>query len=126
MPPRNETPPGGLPSNTGPATRRSEPFPVDVVDRGREFLVTAELPGLQKQALDVTVRKDRLQIAADYGDRPTGQFRRKERRRHRGPVARVIRLPGRVDEKHVSASYDDGVLRIRLQKRRRPRRVDVE
>lgn len=111
---------------------RSDPFPVDVSDRGEEFLVAADLPGLRTQAIDVSVRKDRLRIAADFGDEAgdvgasdSGTYLRRER--PRGEVARVVRLPERVDEERVTASYDpDGVLRIVLRKRDRPKRVPVE
>lgn len=102
--------------------RRPEPFPVDVEDRGDEFRVSADLPGLRTQDLDVSVRKNRVRIAADFGD-PEGNYRRRER--ERGEVSRVVRLPVWVDEKHVDASYDDGVLRITLPKRSRPERVAI-
>lgn len=102
---------------------RSKPFPVDVEDRGEEYLVTADLPGLRKQNVDISVRRDRIWITADFGD-DEGSYRRKER--ERGRVQRVIRLPEPIDEKRVSASYGDGVLSIALRKRSRPKRVEVE
>lgn len=102
-----------------------QPFPVDVADRGDEFRVTADLPGLRKQDIDVTVRKDRLRIAADFGHEDT-EGRIKRRERPRGEVARVLRLPQRVDERRVSAAYEDGVLWVTLRKRDRPKRVAVE
>lgn len=122
MPQRKRTTPDGA----GPRPRpfRSAPFPVDVADRGTEFLVSAELPGRRKQDLDISVRRDALRIVADFGDGAEGTYHRKER--GRGAVRRVVRLPEPVDEKHVSASYDDGILWVTLKKRHRPRRVEVE
>ncbi|MBV0923055.1 Hsp20/alpha crystallin family protein [Halomicroarcula limicola] len=104
---------------------RRIPFPVDIVDRGDEFVVSAELPGLRKQDLDISVRKHRLQIVADpNGDRASGTYLRRER----GPAgrSRVVELPEPVAEKRVSASYDAGVLRVTLPKLRRRKRIDVE
>ncbi|MFB6142833.1 MAG: Hsp20/alpha crystallin family protein [Halorientalis sp.] len=39
---------------------------------------------------------------------------------------RVVRLPEPVDEEHVSASYDGGVLRVTLKRRQHSRRVEIE
>ena len=94
-------------------------IPVDVIDRPREYLVTADLPGLDTQAIDLRVRKDKLQIVADFGDDAGGTYRHRER--ERGVVNRVIQLPERIDENRVTASYDAGILRVRLRKRDRSR-----
>lgn len=108
-----------------PRGGRGPPFRVDVEDRGDEFRVVADLPGLRRQDLDVRVRGSRLQIVADFGAAtPDGRPLRRERE-HR-EVSRVVRLPERVDERHVTASYVAGVLRVHLRKRRRPRRIPVE
>lgn len=103
---------------------RPNPFPVDVEDRGQDFLVTADLPGLRKQKIDVRVRKDKLEIEANFGE--AGQETDRRTERARGTASRVIRLPVRVDEKRVSAAYDNGVLWVTLPKRRPPKRVEVE
>lgn len=106
------------------ADDRAVPFPVDVEDRGDEYRVSADLPGLDKQNLDISVRKNRVRITADYRGETDGAYHRRERTR--GVVSRIVELPDWVDEKHVIAGYDDGVLRVRLRKRRRARRVDIE
>lgn len=124
MPPRKRITPDSVRSRVRQVTSRSESFPVDVEDRGEEFLVSAELPGLRKQNFDISVRKDRLQIVADFGDDSEGTYHRKER--GRGEVRRVVRLPEPIDEKHVSASYNDGILWITLEKRHQPKRVEIE
>jgi len=98
---------------------------VDVEDRGREFVVTADLPGLRKQDVDIAVRKDRVRIAADFESDPDGRYLRRGRDRASGERVRVLRLPQRVDEKRVSATFQDGVLRVHLRKAG-GRRVDVE
>lgn len=104
------------------AAPRPASFPIDVVDRGDEYLVSADLPGYRKRQLDLTVRGDRLRIAATDEEAEPGT----DRRRRRGSVRRVVRLPETIDEKRVSASYDDGILRVTLRKRPRSRRVDIE
>ncbi|QLG61864.1 Hsp20/alpha crystallin family protein [Halorarum salinum] len=98
-------------------------IPVNVSDRGDEFLVSADLPGLGKQDLDVSARKDRLRIVADLGEDEGGTYLRKER--GRGEVRRVVHLPEPIDEEHVSASYNDGILWVTLRKRHRPKQVEI-
>lgn len=111
-------------TSTGARPGRTGPFPVDVEDHGDEFVVSADLPGLRKQDLDVSVRNDRVQITADFGERAEGRYHRTER--ERGPARRVVRLPEPVDETRLSAAYDAGVLWVTLPKRDRPKRVDIE
>lgn len=104
------------------APRRAS-FPIDIADRGDEFLVSAELPGYRKQQFDLAVRGNRLRIAAGEEEEEPGTGRR---RPARGAVRRVVRLPEAVDEKRVSATYNDGILWVTLKKRRRSRRVEIE
>ncbi|WP_336036975.1 Hsp20/alpha crystallin family protein [Halobacterium yunchengense] len=126
MPQRKRRLPDSVVTRLRGTDDRPAPFPVDVEDRGDEFVVSAELPGLRKQDLDVSVDGDRLRIAADFGGDDGGTYRRQERDRDRGELRRVVRLPERVDEKRVSASYDRGVLWVTLKKRNRPKRVELE
>lgn len=124
MPPRKQITPISVESRVHQVASRVEPLPVDVEDRGEEFLVSADLPGLRKQNIDINVQKDGLQIVADFGDDGEGTYHRKER--GRGEVRRVIQVPEPIDEKHVSASYNDGILWITLKKRHQPKRVEIE
>lgn len=124
MSPRNPKTPRRSRTRIGRSTGTGDPFPVDVSDRGDEFLVSADLPGLRKQDLDVRVDADAVEIVADFGDEDEGAFHRRERTR--GEVGRVVRLPEAIDEKHASASYDDGVLSVTLRKRDRSTRAPVE
>ncbi|MBD0372854.1 MAG: Hsp20/alpha crystallin family protein [Pyrinomonadaceae bacterium] len=98
----------------------------DVYNLDEEYLILVDLPGLSRDALNISLNDDRLFIrgerAADMEpqgrtERPTGKFLRKF-----GP------LPPTVDQKSVSAEYKDGVLRIRLPKRmeQKQRRVEIK
>ncbi|UPW00265.1 Hsp20/alpha crystallin family protein [Halorussus gelatinilyticus] len=110
-----------------PTDSRPEPeIAVDVAERSDEFVVTADLPGVRKQDIDVTVRKNRVQILAEPQDDPENAGTFAGRARERGQVSRSIRLPERVDEKRTNAEYLNGRLRITLPKRERRRSVDVE
>ncbi|RLM53925.1 Hsp20/alpha crystallin family protein [Halobellus sp. Atlit-31R] len=123
-PDRTRQTPGSTRTRDRPTNGETAALPVDVADRGDRFLVSADLPGFRTQDIDVTVRKDRLRIVADPAEETDGTYRRRER--GSGTRRRVIRLPEPVDEKHVSASYTDGILWITLKKRAQPKRVEIQ
>lgn len=102
--------------NRGRDARRERPaeIPVDVEDRGDEYVLTASLPGYRTQDVDVTARGRRVRVAvADRGDRDGEYVRRERPRRER---VRVLELPGRVRERAAAAALHDGVLRVTLPK----------
>jgi HSP20 family protein len=94
---------------------------VDVAERDDEYVVTADLPGFEKDDIEVSLRDDQLSIEADHeeasetGDESDeGRYIRRERR-HRS-VGRSVGLPGDVDEERVSAGFQNGVLTVTLPK----------
>jgi len=93
-------------------------IPIDVVDESDAFVVTAELPGYTAEDIDVQLPDSQhLQVAAEFGHSESEedtQFVRSER--HRRSVSRSVRLPEPVDETETEATYDDGVLTVRLGK----------
>lgn len=106
--------------------------PVDVEVRSEEYVVTADLPGYDPSSIDVELDDRALTITATPGDADEaaddadgkatvddGRFVRRER--HRDRVSRTVRLPDAVEEDGTSASYDRGVLTVRL-----PRTSDDE
>jgi HSP20 family protein len=108
--------------------RRTGYPPVKVVDKGDSVVITAELPGVNKDEVDLTVLGDTLTIAgekklpAEEGvtyirhERPHGRFRR------------LIDMPYSVDQGKISASYKDGILTITLPKAEeaKPKQITVE
>ncbi|WP_227352922.1 Hsp20/alpha crystallin family protein [Haladaptatus salinisoli] len=90
---------------------------LDMADRGDEFVVTADLPGFRKEDIDLTLRDDRLRIAAQHEEETEEgdeEYIRKERSRR--SMNRTVTLPDRVDESNVSAEYRNGVLTVTLPK----------
>ena len=104
-------------SMTQPAANpRLGVFPaVNMYDDGESFLVRAEIPGIDKESLDLTARKDQLTIR---GTRTLSaaveqaSYHRQER--DGGQFRRTITLPQAVDADKISASYKDGVLEVVL------------
>lgn len=101
----------------GPFDRvRPAGFRVDVRDEGSCWQLTADLPGLSRDQIEVSVQEDVLKIAADYG---THSDEEKEsyvfsERRH-GHIERSFSLDG-VDQEGITASCKDGVLTVTLPK----------
>lgn len=105
-----------------------ERFPsIDVVDRDKEIQVKAEIPGIEKDDLSVTVTDRTLTIKGETHheeESEEGELHRREIRR--GSFSRSLTLPEDVDGSKAVASYKDGVLELRLPKRRRSKRHAVE
>lgn len=88
---------------------------VDVLDAGSEFVVRADVPGLEADEIDLTIVDGTLSIAARPEERsPEGRYLRQER--SQGPIDRRVRLPEPVSEGSVTAEYDAGVLTVRVPK----------
>ncbi|WP_049924480.1 Hsp20/alpha crystallin family protein [Halopiger djelfimassiliensis] len=104
--------------------------PVDVVDTGAEYVVTADLPGYETDDIDLTLSEGTLRLEANREDETTvtdGEYLRRER--NRKAANRRIRLPDPVEEDEVSAGYEDGVLTVRLPKVRgsdESKQIDIE
>ena len=90
---------------------------IDVEEKAKEVLVTAELPGLEQKDFEIHLEGDVLTLRGEkrdeQADRGTGYFERSF-----GAFQRAIRLPVEVDGDAVGASFKDGILRITLPKAR--------
>lgn len=98
----------------------------DVYNREHEYLIMIDLPGIEREALELSLDNDRLLVqgvrsveedAAQRLERKHGRFLRRF-----GP------LPQTVDRAAISAEYKDGVLSVRLPKRevQQARRVEIK
>lgn len=92
-----------------------------------EELVTAELPGVAPEEIDISVVGDVLTIACKRNGDETGEVRYHRRERMRGEFTRSIQLAFPVDVERVSASYENGVLRVTLPRAEadKPRKIAV-
>jgi len=103
---------------------------VDVSESEDAYHVTAELPGVNKDDLDITINDGVLTINAETRheseQKEKGRMIRQERRY--GKFVRSMRLGGDVEEDRVKANYEDGVLHLTLPKSEdvKPRKIDVE
>ena len=86
---------------------RLEPFPVDVSDRGEEFVVAAVLIGVDRDRIDVRVDDRRVEIVAERAAADADD----------PPLRREIRLPTAVEPSTTSVAFTDGILELHLPKR---------
>ena len=111
------------------SVRKARMPAVDVAETDTAYQVKAELPGIRKEDLDVTVDDGVLTIKAEHNDNQeqteNGQLIRQERSYEK--FARSLRLGANVDEETITAEYRDGVLHITLPKAKevQPRKVEV-
>lgn len=93
-------------------------FKTDIRDAGDAFLLEADLPGFRKEDISLSLNGDAMTIKAvrhsDYeDDGKKGAYLRCER--SYGTYTRSFDVTG-VEVSQISASYNDGVLRVRLPK----------
>ncbi len=100
---------------------------IDVIDREKEIQINAEVPGIDKDDLTVTVTDRTLTIKGESRheeESEEGEHHRREIRT--GSFSRTLTLPEEVDGQKASASYKDGVLQLRLPKARRSKKHEVK
>ncbi|QJD30022.1 Hsp20/alpha crystallin family protein [Methylococcus geothermalis] len=100
---------------------------VDVIDRADEVVVKAELPGVTKDNLEVSLSEDmftlRASSQAETKDEK-GQYFYREM--SRGEFSRSLRLPCAVDADKAKASFKDGILEVVIPKAASSKRKSVK
>jgi HSP20 family protein len=116
-----------LPGGAGQAGR-AQTLPLDVAERENAYVVTASLPGIRPEDVQVTVLGDTVTIRAEsktQEERQVGGYLLRER--HSGALQRTVTLPGPINAEDVSADYEHGILTLTLPKSQAsmPRRIQV-
>ena len=93
--------------------------PVDLYETAHEFVLTAELPGLSRQEIDIQADPFRIVVrgaraAATHADMPCEQYHRVER--GHGRFSRAFSLPDAIDVDRISADLKDGLLTVTMPK----------
>lgn len=102
---------------------------VDLYEDKDNLVVTAELPGMKKEEIDISLHEGNLVIAGErkvekqYGEKETQRTER-----FYGRFQRSIALPKAVDGSEVKAAYKDGVLTVTLPKspEAKPKQIEVK
>jgi HSP20 family protein len=100
---------------------------LDVIDRDKDILIRAELPGVEKKDIDVSISDNTLIIKGGVSRESKEQ--RKDYFRceiEQGNFSRSVALPGAIDKAKISASLKDGILEVLLPKEESAQRRSVE
>ena len=101
---------------------------MDLVEHDDHFLLRADLPGLTQEDVNIEFNDGTLTVAgerkAEHAQRERGYYRLE---RQFGKFSRQLTLPEGIDPEAVKASFDNGVLEVRIPKpeQRKPRRIPI-
>jgi HSP20 family protein len=101
---------------------------VDLYESGDHFLAVVELPGMPKDAIDISLHDGTLTISGERKRESNNNGETAQRtERYVGTFRRSISLPTRVDAGKVSATYEDGILKVSLPKAEeaKPKQIQV-
>ena len=92
---------------------------IDVSEDDKGYLVHAEIPGVKKEDIKVSVEGNQIAISAEIKKEKEVKEGEKLLRseRYYGQVSRVFSLANDVDDATAQAAYNDGVLTLKLPKR---------
>ena len=103
---------------------------MDIKERENEYAVRADLPGIRKEDISITLENGVLTLTAERKSEEVEKESEREIRREvrYGRYARSLRLGTQIDEKGVKANYRDGVLELLLPKAEqvKPRKISVD
>jgi HSP20 family protein len=122
-----DTPTTGNGGN-GATLRRWIP-PMDLVETDEHFVLKADLPGLDEGDVNIEVEDNVLTVSgernAEHEDKREGYVRVE---RAYGSFRRSLTLPEGIDPEAVTASFEKGVLEVRIPKpeQRKPRKVAIQ
>jgi HSP20 family protein len=101
------------------AEPRIEQIKVDATEDDKAYRITAEIPGVRKEDIKVSVVDNEVTISAEvkrHSEQKEGE-RLVHSERYYGAVSRSFALPQAVDEQGAQAKCDNGVLTLTLPKR---------
>lgn len=108
---------------------RSEFPPINLWRSEQGVAITAELPGLDPEQLDITVGRQTVTISGKPRDEQIAEdhtYRRRERLTE--PFSRTVELPFEIDPQQAEANYRNGVLAVKLfrPKEQQPQKVKIK
>ncbi|HWW71130.1 MAG TPA: Hsp20/alpha crystallin family protein [Duganella sp.] len=93
---------------------------MDVSETEKEYLVKAEIPGVQKDDIKVAINGNQVSLSAEIKeekDAATGSTGALRSERYYGQLQRSFTLPQEVDDDQAQARYENGVLHLTLPKK---------
>ena len=104
-------------------------MPLDVLEKDDEFIVKADVAGMDPEKIEITYTDNTLSIKGEMSEElkeegKEGRYHLRER--CFGTFSRTISMPGTVDVENIQAETENGVLQIHLPKKEevKPRRIE--
>jgi HSP20 family protein len=120
--------------SAAPVWERGETFgaltvPIDMWESEGNLMLSASLPGVKPEDVDIQVTGDTLMIRGEVRheeEREQGNVRIQERRY--GSFRRSLRLPPNVNTEAIDATFEDGVLKLRIPQTEaaKPKQIEVK
>jgi len=99
---------------------------LDILSDGEHYQITVEAPGISADAISIELEDNVLVIKAEYAeDKEDNQKHYFRKERYQGSFQRMLSLPDDADKDQVEASMTNGLLEIRIA-RRKPLTTDVK
>jgi HSP20 family protein len=102
---------------------------VDIVQEGDRYLVKADLPGMKKNEIEITLNGDTLTISGEKKmENETRDDNTYRSERYYGKFSRSLVLPSTADANKIEATYKDGVLSLTIPKSEeaRPKQIKIQ
>ena len=93
-------------------------IPVEITDKGKNYCVCAELPGIKKEDLDIDIDKNYLTINAEKQEEKNvdeNNYKKSEFRY--GSYSRTVYFPEEIDIEKTDAKMEHGILKINAPKK---------
>ncbi|MBG0786064.1 MAG: Hsp20/alpha crystallin family protein [Anaerolineaceae bacterium] len=106
-------------------------MPLDVIENDNEFVVKADIAGINPEEVEITYTNNTLTLKGEVKDeREEGKedSRYHLRERRYGSFVRSISMPGTIDVENIKADSENGVLVLHLPKKEevKPKRIEVK
>ncbi len=114
-----------LTSGTG-TTNRPAVMPMDAWREGEHFVIEFDLPGINRDSIDIDVERNVLTVRAERVP-GNGDWQRLASERTHGQFSRQLVLGDNLDLTRVEAGYDNGVLRlvVPVAEKAKPRKIEI-
>ena len=98
-------------------TSMARGVPVDVHEEGNKLVLEADLPGVQKEDINLRADEEKVEISAESKQEVTEENEKyyKQERRKRS-FRRTVKWPEKVDADTIEATYEEGVLRVEAER----------
>ena len=100
---------------------------LDLYESGDHLTAVVELPGMRKEDIDISLHDGTLTVSGERKRESNNGEKAQRTERYVGTFRRSIALPTRVDASKVSATYQDGILKVTLPKAEeaKPKQIKV-